>query len=505
LRAAPAATAAITLVLAVAGSVAVAQEAGGAWTQYQGGPAHHGAIADGPQPPFRVRWSLPAPAGEALSGAVVVDQIAIAVGSEAVYGVDVATGTVTWEIVRAGGPLSMPAVAEVNGSPALLFLEGPEEDAEPSPSASVSPSPTATGTGSPTATGTVSPVGEVVGPDEEAPMSFLIAVSLEDRSEIWRVPFAATTRSGVTVDGDTAYVGDQARHVMAVALADGAISWTAEVPGRIDAPVAVADGRVYAVARDRAEGRAAVVALDAATGERAWAVVPQATSTLASAPSAGDGSVFVGAADRLVRSLASEDGTERWASLVLSFFTPFTALAVDDGAVYAADVTGGLYRLDVADGERRWGFQLNDGVIRSAPAVSGSTVLLGTNDGRLVAVDTDSGHLVWESEATPGLVGTIALGPDVVIAVKGGRDAGLIAFEPDPDGSLVDLPSPTELDAGTTFSRYAIAAAIVLLVALVPGIAIRRRLGPADLTGAEASREEPDNGSEPENGKEGAE
>jgi hypothetical protein len=100
-----------------------------------------------------------------------------------------------------------------------------------------------------------------------------------------------------------------------------------------------------------------------------------------------------------------------------------------------------------------------------------------------VAVGADSGHLVWESEATPGLTGTIALGPDVVVAVKGGKEAGLIAFEPDPEGTLVDLHSPTELDAGTTLSRYAVAAAVVLVGVLVPGRLLRRRLGPADLSG----------------------
>jgi outer membrane protein assembly factor BamB len=419
---------------------------------------------------------LPAPAGEALSAAIVVGDRAISVGSEAVYAIDLQTGVEETIAARSGGPLSVPAFATVGSTPMVLYLEGPE-------ASGAGASPTPSGTPSPTQATTTSPGSEAVGPDEEVPASFLVAVSLEDRSELWRVPFGATARSGVTVDGATAYVGDQQRHVVAVALEDGSVVWTADVPGRVDAPVAVADGRVYVVARDGTAGQATVVALDAATGERAWAVVPQATSTLASAPSAGGGSVFVGAADRLVRSLAPEDGAERWTSLVLSFFTPFTALAVAEGAVYAADVTAGLYRLDAADGRRRWSFQLNDRVIRSAPVVSGSTVLLGLSDGRLVAIDTDSGHLVWESEASPGLVGTIALGTDVVVAVKGGRDAGLIAFEHDPDGALVDVRSPTELDAGTTFSRYGIAAAIVLILALIPGIALRRRLGPVDLTG----------------------
>ena len=161
---------------------------------------------------------------------------------------------------------------------------------------------------------------------------------------------------------------------------------------------------------------------------------------------------------------------------MLSLFSPATSLAFDDESVFAADIAGGLYRLDVADGGRRWSFHLNEVVLRSSPVVSGSSLLLGLSDGRLVALDVASGHLVWESAASAGLVGTIALSSDSVIAVKGGRDAGLIAFEHDPQGRLVDVPSPTQLDAGTTLTRWALAAVIVFAVAFLPGIWATRRL-----------------------------
>jgi hypothetical protein len=92
------------------------------------------------------------------------------------------------------------------------------------------------------------------------------------------------------------------------------------------------------------------------------------------------------------------------------------------------------------------------------------------------------------------LVGTIALASDAVIAVKGGRDAGLIAFEHDPDGELVDVPSPTELDAGTTLTRWALAALIVFAIAFVPGMWAKRRSG----TAAELQAGDLDRDPEPE-------
>jgi hypothetical protein len=54
----------------VAASLPVrAQETGVPWPQFQGGPGHPGALADGPAPPYRVRWTRPAAAGAGPSRA----------------------------------------------------------------------------------------------------------------------------------------------------------------------------------------------------------------------------------------------------------------------------------------------------------------------------------------------------------------------------------------------------------------------------------------------------
>jgi outer membrane protein assembly factor BamB len=453
------------------------------WSQYQGGPSHAGFLADGPQPPYRIRWTLPAPSGDAVSPAVVIEERAVAVGADAVYAVDVATGVATKLAPRSGGPLSAPAVANAAGRSILVFTDGPAAEGSPSPSPSASASTTSA---SPSAS-----ASEQVG-------SSLVGLALDEGTERWRTQLEGISRSGVTVEGGNAYVGDQEGNVYAVSLASGAVVWSSEIGGRVDTPVAVADGNAYVVARDADGPRVLIAAFDALTGERAWpAASTVAASTAGTAPAAGRGSVFVGSADRLARALAAEDGAERWTSLVLSLFSPATSPAFDGESLFVADVSGGLYRLDAGDGTRSWSYQFNEVVFRSSPVVSGPSVLLGLGDGRLVAVDVETGHLVWQSEASPGLIGTIALSNDAVIAVKGGRDAGLVAFEHDPDGALIDVPSPSELDIGTTVSRYAIAAVIVFVFALVPGRLAARRFGGSELARDEAEPEGEDE-AEPE-------
>jgi outer membrane protein assembly factor BamB len=476
----PPALLALPFVWGAFGGAVTAQEPETAeWSQFQGGAGHPGLLSDGPAPPYRIRWTLPAPEGEGLSGAVIVDRTAIALGEGAVYGVDLATGKVAWEVPRAGGPLSVPAVV-AGDPPTLLFLDGPEEEAGASPSPGETPSPTQTPSPSPAL-------------DVEEAGSALVAMDLSSREERWRAPLAAVSRTGVTVDGQAAYVGDEDGMVYAIATTDGEVLWSRELGesraegdaagclrasgARIDVPIAVADGRVVVVGRN-VDGRSvAVSAFDVADGSCLWRKSPQVGSSAVSAPATAGDAVVIGFADRLARSLDAGDGEQRWAELVVSLFSPVTSPALQTDAAYLADLGGGLYRLDPGEGSRVWSYQFNESVRRSSPVVSGETVLLGLFDGRLVAVDAASGVLVWQSEATPGQVGTISLSREVVVAVKGGRDAGLIAFEHDPDGSLVRIESPTVLEPGTTLSRIGTAAAIVLAALLLPGMLARRRWG----------------------------
>jgi outer membrane protein assembly factor BamB len=467
------ASALVAIVAPLFGTTAVAQE-GTTWSEYQGGPAHTGYAPDGPQPPYRVRWTLPAPAGVSLSGAVVGGDVAFTVGDEAVYGVDIASGRVAWQIPRAGGPLSVPAIgSDAGGRRVLVYTEGPANSISgtASPSASTSPSQSPSETA---ASPSASPFPAV---DQEK-VSTLVAVRLGNRKVLWRTPLEQVSRSGVTIEGGTVFVGDQDGDVYALSLEDGSLIWKEQVGGRADTSIAVADGNAYVVGRDADTPRVVVAAFDAATGERAWSPLSlQVSSTAGSAPTAGGGSLFLGSADRRVRSLDAANGDEQWNALVLSVFSPATALAYDGRSVFAADVAGGLYRLVAADGSRMWSFHVNETVLRSAPVVSGTYALLGLGNGEMVAIDVESGHLVWRSPVTPGLIGTIALSRDAVIAVKGGRNAGLIAFEHDPEGTLLDEPSPTQFEAGTSLSRWAIAAAVVFGIALTLGLVASRRIG----------------------------
>jgi outer membrane protein assembly factor BamB len=470
------------------------------WPQFQGGAAHPGVLSEGPPPPYRQLWRFTP--GSAVSGAVITGELAITVGTTAVYALDLATGDVVWQVPRDGGRPSIPAIGVIGDRQVLVYLEGPAGAENGDASATPSASATGTPSSSTAPSASASPVTSAsASPSEQSPSdggtSDLVAIDLEDRSELWRVPLQGESHSGVTVDGDRAFVADGKGYVYAFALDTGAAAWPspAQGIGRIESPVAVADGMVYAASRDPDGQKSQVLALNEESGERVWEFSPQVGAAAVSGLSVADGMVVVGAADRYVRALDAGSGDVKWQSLALTLFSPASAPSFQPGNVFIGDASGGLYRIDPADGSRDWGYQLNDLIVRSSPVVVGQDVLVGLNDGRLVAIDVESGDLVWQSSKEPGLIGAVALSHDTVVAVKGGSDAGLVAFEHDPEGALVRIPSPTVVDPAELFGRFALAMVVTGLVIYVPFRLIRSRIGPAF-----ANEEERVEGAEDEDG-----
>ena len=295
------------------------------------------------------------------------------------------------------------------------------------------------------------------------------------------VPLHAVSRTGVTVDGDTAFLGDNAGHVYAVAVATGEIRWTADAGGFLTTPPAVSNDLVIVAVQGDRSSRPRLVAYHESDGSRAWSDDIQGGAIFASSPAIGGDQVVVGFSDKTVRAFALSDGADRWSARLNNamFFTGAAALTSD--AVVVVDAAGQVYRLDPDTGDRVWDYAVNEPVIRSPAVIAGGSVLVATSNGRLAAIDLGSGLLVWQSEQGSGLLRSLALAPQVVVGVRGGAEPGLVAFAHDPAGTLVSLVSPTETDLPKLFLAFLAAAVPLALLAILAGRWLRTRMGPAFL------------------------
>lgn len=162
----------------------------------------------------------------------------------------------------------------------------------------------------------------------------------------WAVTLSAPPSAGAGVDAVNAYIPLRSSELVALALKDGALAWSAPVADVVSPPV-TGDGLVFVAHAQQVE------ALDAATGAARWRV---ATDGALSAP-----------------------------------------LLWQNGWLLAVADTGTATMVRAATGEILWTQALGS-AIRARPAAAGVRVYVVTEDARVAALDLESGKPVWDAK-----------------------------------------------------------------------------------------------------------
>ena len=154
--------------------------------------------------------------------------------------------------------------------------------------------------------------------------------------------------------------------------------------------------RVYAASRD-----GNVIAFDPETGKQAWKT--ELDTELSAGPGVGEGILAVGTADGSVIVLDASDGSERW-RVNLGGET-LSAPLISDDTVIVATIDNRLRALRAFDGSERWNVEQSTPLLTmrgsASPAMAGNSVIAGFDNGRLMAVDLDSGDVVWDTVLAP--------------------------------------------------------------------------------------------------------
>lgn len=404
-------SAASVLLLASAPAGAQMPSQPGPWP-VPGGDSAHVGVADGPAPPYRIAWEADVE-GTPLAGPVAGEEIVVVVTRDAVVALDPVLGEEVWSIERergSGGPAAL-------GPDLVLYAEGRGPEAE------------------------------------------LVAVSPEDGSPVWRSPIEGNYSGGMALSERRVFLGVRSGEALAFELEDGSPAWSFEAVGRVESAPAVAEGRLYFTSQNFSDRRGRVHALDAESGDELWNFEPEGNVIGFSSPSVSGGVVYVGTGDLRARALTAEDGSERWETrLRAPFGAPLTPSVPGDLVI--GDVLGHVYRLDAETGEIVWVFRVPGLLTRGGIAVSGDAVLVGDESGQASAIDLDSGLLTWKTTLGDERVGEAAVSGDRIYLAP--KDGPVVALEHDPEGALLEEPSPTTLFLGRALLSYAAAFAIVL-------------------------------------------
>lgn len=152
-----------------------------------------------------------------------------------------------------------------------------------------------------------------------------------------------------------------------------------------------AAGRLFA-----AEFDGDVIAISPNNGKHLWSV--DTDTAITGGPGAGDGLVVVGSKDGEITALDAARGVILWRAQVTSEVLAEPVVAA--GVVVVRSADGKVFGLDAGDGSRRWSYDRLVPTLSlrgySAPVVDGDRVMIGFDNGRVVALDLVAGTPIWE-------------------------------------------------------------------------------------------------------------
>jgi outer membrane protein assembly factor BamB len=156
-------------------------------------------------------------------------------------------------------------------------------------------------------------------------------------------------------------------------------------------PVIVEDV-IYAAS---AEGE--IVALNKDDGKRIWKI--DLDEALSGGVGATSRQLFVGSVNGEVIAIDTATGEEQWRADVKSEILAAPASRANVVAVQAFD--GNIYGLSTEDGSRLWRYDSSRPVLTlrasATPVIRDNTVYAGLSNGRVVALDLNSGQVRWEA------------------------------------------------------------------------------------------------------------
>lgn len=202
-------------------------------------------------------------------------------------------------------------------------------------------------------------------------------------------------QSSPLVHDGVVYFGSSDGQVRALDAATGKLLWAYDAGDPVHSSPAWANGKIVV-----GTWGTKLLALDAKTGASAWAFQGGAERKLSimlgisAAPSVDGDTVYAGARDGFVYALDAATGAMKWKYDAAGSWVLATA-AIDDRSIwFGTSDTRLLVALDKATGKER--LRADTGVwTYASPVLVGASVITGTMNGALYALDTISGERTW--------------------------------------------------------------------------------------------------------------
>lgn len=240
--------------------------------------------------------------------------------------------------------------------------------------------------------------------------------------KLWQVKTKQDITAGVTAGDGVVVYGTGKGDVVALDLADGKVRWTRATGATILAPALISNNRVVTVSND-----GTVSGTDTTTGQPVWTysnAAPPISIRGSSAPVLFDGNTVIVAnasgraygldlatgVPKWERRVAVNDGSSEMARLVDIDGDPLVAGRL----LYTVSYQGQLTSTNIDNQQVNWTV---DASSLHTPATGLGNIYVSTVDGKILAVDEQSGKVIWtqDSLAYRGLSNPVVLGRYLVV------------------------------------------------------------------------------------------
>ena len=235
----------------------------------------------------------------------------------------------------------------------------------------------------------------------------LYALDLETGEELWHFETDRQVRSSPLVADGVVYFGNSGGTLYALNLEPGDERWSFEANSSIPGSPALAGGTVYFGTNENN-----FYALEARTGLMNWQKdLKQEGRTVETytAPAVSGNLVMVvsnihgNETPSFFNAIDQQSGDIVWSLEIDGWAVDAPAVAGDTVLVTTQgfNVDGWVYAIDLESQQLRWVYQPENRRrrIRTAPTVAEGLVLVGDSQGRLTALDFDTGEVEWTFES----------------------------------------------------------------------------------------------------------
>ncbi len=233
-------------------------------------------------------------------------------------------------------------------------------------------------------------------------------------------------------DGDVLYVPLAEKDLLALTIDGYSQLWRFETTRGVWATPLLLDGVLYVTSMDHH-----MYAVDAATGEELWRL--DLGGAIASTPLLYDGSLYVGNFARklfeisLDGAIIAEYDTADWV-----WGTPVVA----DEVLYAADLVGNVYALDISDDNFRevWRRQIAARAIRPSPVIYEDRLIVASRDHYVYWLNRETGEIIIRHDVRGEVLSemlliepseTLVIGEPLLLVGTMSRENLLFAFQAD--------------------------------------------------------------------------